>query len=105
VACVCRLLTRRRFARRCGSVRPRLREVTSLLSIRVGARPRTTPTKPHARLDRQPTDLRWAGVLAERVFALSVASRSPAASPSPGARALVLAGRSGLVGEVCVQRS
>jgi hypothetical protein len=69
---------------------PRLREM-SPLPIRVGERPRTTPTNPHTQLDQQPTDLRWVKELAERVFALPGVVEEPSRISVPGARALVLA--------------
>lgn len=70
---------------------PRLREMPSPLPIRVGERPRTTPTNPHTQLDQQPTDLRWVKELAERVFALPGVVEEPSRISVAGARALVLA--------------
>src|SRR3954451_19635136 len=61
------------------------------LPVRVGDRPRTTPTNPHTQLDQQPTDLRWFDELAERVFALPGVLEEPSRISVPGARALVLA--------------
>lgn len=61
------------------------------LPIRVGDRPRTTPTNPHTQLDQQPTDLRWIEELAQRVFALPGVVEEPSRISVPGARALVLA--------------
>jgi hypothetical protein len=61
------------------------------LPMRVGDRPRTTPTNPHTQLDQQATDLRWAGELADRVFALPGVVEEPSRISVPGARALVLA--------------
>src|SRR5919198_3617245 len=61
------------------------------LPVRVGDRPRTTPTNPHTQLDQQPTDLRWVEELAERVFALPGVVEQPSGISVPGARALVLA--------------
>jgi hypothetical protein len=61
------------------------------LSIRVGDRPRTTPTNPHTQLDQQPTELRWVEELAQRVFALPGVVEEPSRISVPGARALVLA--------------
>jgi hypothetical protein len=63
----------------------------SPLPLRVGARPRTTPTNPHTQLDQQPSDLRWVEELAERVFALPGVVEEPSRISVPGARALVLA--------------
>ena len=59
--------------------------------MRVGDRPRTTPTNPHTQLDQQPTDLRWLEELAARVFALPGVVEKPSRISVPGARALVLA--------------
>jgi Family of unknown function (DUF5519) len=64
---------------------------SSSLPVRVGARPRTTPTNPHTQLDQQPTDLRWTEELARRVFALPGVVEVPSGISVPGARALVLA--------------
>lgn len=61
------------------------------LPMRAGDRPRTTPTNPHTQLDQQPTDLRWVGELAARVFALPGVVEKPSRISVPGARALVLA--------------
>ena len=61
------------------------------LPLRVGDRPRTTPTNPHTQLDQQPTDLRWIEELADRVFALPGVVEEPSRISVPGARALVLA--------------
>src|ERR687887_1319485 len=61
------------------------------LPVRVGDRPRTTPTNPHTQLDQQPTDLRWVEELARRVFALPGVVEEPSRISVPGARALVLA--------------
>lgn len=61
------------------------------LPLRVGARPRTTPTNPHTQLDQQPSDSRWAEELASRVFALPGVVEAPSSISVPGARALVLA--------------
>jgi hypothetical protein len=61
------------------------------LPLRVGARPRTTPTNPHTQLDQQPTDPGWAAELARRVFALPGVVEEPSGISVPGARALVLA--------------
>ncbi len=63
----------------------------SSLPLRVGARPRTTPTNPHTQLDQQPTDSRWTEELARRVFALPGVVEAPSRISVPGARALVLA--------------
>jgi Family of unknown function (DUF5519) len=63
----------------------------SPLPVRVGDRPRTTPTNPHTQLDQQPTDLRWVEALARRVFALPGVVEEPSRISVPGARALVLA--------------
>jgi hypothetical protein len=59
--------------------------------MRVGDRPRTTPTNPHTQLDQQPTDLRWSEELARRVFALQGVVEEASRISVPGARALVLA--------------
>jgi hypothetical protein len=69
----------------------RLREMPLPPPVRVGERPRTTPTNPHTQLDQQPTDLRWVEELAERVFALPGVVEEPSRISVPGARALVLA--------------
>jgi hypothetical protein len=63
----------------------------SSLPVRVGDRPRTTPTNPHTQLDQQPTDLAWVEELARRVFALPGVTEQPSRISVPGARALVLA--------------
>jgi hypothetical protein len=63
----------------------------SSLPVRVGDRPRTTPTNPHTQLDQQPTDLAWVEELARRVFALSGVTEQPSRISVPGARGLVLA--------------
>jgi hypothetical protein len=63
----------------------------SSLPVRVGDRPRTTPTNPHTQLDQQPTDLAWVEELARRVFALPGVIEQPSRISVPGARALVLA--------------
>ena len=60
------------------------------LPSRAGDRPRTTPTNPHTQLDQQPTDLRWIGELARRVFELPGVVEAPSRISVPGARALVL---------------
>jgi hypothetical protein len=60
------------------------------LPVRVGERPRTTPTNPHTQLDQQPADLRWVEELARRVFALPGVNEEPSRISVPGARALVL---------------
>jgi Family of unknown function (DUF5519) len=65
--------------------------MSSPLPIRVGDRPRTTPTNPHTQLDQQPTDLLWVEELARRVFALPGVVEEPSRISLPGARALVLA--------------
>jgi len=61
------------------------------LPVRVGARPRTTPTNPHTQLDQQPTDTRVIEELARRAFALPGVVEEPSRISVPGARALVLA--------------
>jgi hypothetical protein len=63
----------------------------SSLPVRLGDRPRTTPTNPHTQLDQQPTDLTWVEELARRVFALPGVIEQPSGISVPGARALVLA--------------
>ena len=63
----------------------------SSLPVRLGDRPRTTPTNPHTQLDQQPTDLAWVEELARRVFALPGVIEQPSRISVPGARALVLA--------------
>jgi Family of unknown function (DUF5519) len=63
----------------------------SSLPVRVGDRPRTTPTNPHTQLDQQPTDVAWVEELARRVFALPGVIEQPSRISVPGARALVLA--------------
>jgi Family of unknown function (DUF5519) len=63
----------------------------SSLPIRLGDRPRTTPTNPHTQLDQQPRDLRWVDELARRVFSLPGVVEDPSRISVPGARALVLA--------------
>ena len=63
----------------------------SSLPVRLGDRPRTTPTNPHSQLDQQPTDLTWVEELARRVFALPGVFEQPSRISVPGARALVLA--------------
>jgi hypothetical protein len=65
--------------------------MSSPLPIRVGDRPRTTPTNPHTQLDQQPTDMNWIEELARRVFALPGVVEEPSQISVPGARALVLA--------------
>jgi hypothetical protein len=65
--------------------------MSSPLPIRVGDRPRTTPTNPHTQLDQQPIDVRWIEELARRVFALPGVVEQPSRISVPGARALVLA--------------
>jgi hypothetical protein len=64
--------------------------MSSSLPIRVGDRPRTTPTNPHTQLDQQPTDLRWIEELARRIFELPGVVEEPSRISVPGARALVL---------------
>jgi|SRR5215210_4960114 len=59
--------------------------------MRIGERPRTTPTNPHTQLDQQPADLRWVDELGRRVFALPGVAEEPSGVSVPGARALVLA--------------
>jgi hypothetical protein len=61
------------------------------LPVRLGDRPRTTPTNPHTQLDQQPTDLAWVKELARRVFSLPGVIEQPSRISVPGARALVLA--------------
>jgi hypothetical protein len=61
------------------------------LPVRLGDRPRTTPTNPHTQLDQQPTDLAWVEELARRVFSLPGVIEQPSRISVPGARALVLA--------------
>jgi hypothetical protein len=63
----------------------------SSLPVRLGDRPRTTPTNPHTQLDQQPTDLAWVEELARRVFSLPGVIEQPSRISVPGARALVLA--------------
>jgi luciferase-like monooxygenase len=65
--------------------------MSSSLPIRLGDRPRTTPTNPHTQLDQQPSDLRWVDELASRVFSLPGVVEEPSRISVPGARALVLA--------------
>jgi hypothetical protein len=60
------------------------------LLVRVGDRPRTTPTNPHTQLDQQPADGSWTEELARRVFALPGVVEEPSRISVPGARALVL---------------
>jgi hypothetical protein len=64
--------------------------MSSSLPIRVGDRPRTTPTNPHTQLDQQPIDLRWIEELARRVFELPGVVEEPSRISVPGARALVI---------------
>ena len=64
--------------------------MSSSLPIRVGDRPRTTPTNPHTQLDQQPPDSRWADELARHVFELPGVVEEPSRISVPGARALVL---------------
>jgi Family of unknown function (DUF5519) len=64
---------------------------TAALPVRVGPRPRTTPTNPHTQLDQQPTDRRVIEELARRAFALPGVVEEPSRISVPGARALVLA--------------
>jgi hypothetical protein len=64
--------------------------MSSSLPLRVGDRPRTTPTNPHTQLDQQPQDPRWVGELARRIFALPGVVEAPSRISVPGARALVL---------------
>jgi hypothetical protein len=64
--------------------------MSSPLPIRVGDRPRTTPTNPHTQLDQQPIDVRLIEELARRVFALPGVVEQPSRISVPGARALVL---------------
>lgn len=61
------------------------------LPVRLGDRPRTTPTNPHTQLDQQPTDLTWVEELARRIFSLPGVIEQPSRISVPGARALVLA--------------
>lgn len=61
------------------------------LPVRLGDRPRTTPTNPHTQLDQQPTDLMWVEELARRIFSLPGVIEQPSRISVPGARALVLA--------------
>jgi hypothetical protein len=63
----------------------------SSLPVRLGDRPRTTPTNPHTQLDQQPTDLMWVEELARRIFSLPGVIEQPSRISVPGARALVLA--------------
>lgn len=63
----------------------------SSLPVRLGDRPRTTPTNPHTQLDQQPTDLTWVEELARRIFSLPGVIEQPSRISVPGARALVLA--------------
>ena len=63
----------------------------SSLPVRLGDRPRTTPTNPHTQLDQQPTDLAWVEELARRIFSLPGVIEQPSRISVPGARALVLA--------------
>jgi hypothetical protein len=64
--------------------------MSSSLPIRVGDRPRTTPTNPHTQLDQQPIDLRWIEELARRVYELPGVVEEPSRISVPGARALVI---------------
>jgi luciferase-like monooxygenase len=64
--------------------------MSSPLPIRLGDRPKTTPTNPHTQLDQQPSDLRWVDELASRVFSLPGVVEEPSRISVPGARALVL---------------
>jgi hypothetical protein len=64
--------------------------MSSSLPIRVGDRPRTTPTNPHTQLDQQPIELRWVEELARRLFELPGVVEEPSRISVPGARALVL---------------
>jgi hypothetical protein len=59
--------------------------------MRIGERPRTTPTNPHTQVDQQPADPRWGEELARRIFALPGVAEEPSGISVPGARALVLA--------------
>jgi len=65
--------------------------MSSSLPIRLGDRPRTTPTNPHTQLDQQPADARWTDELARRIFGLPGVVEEPSRISVPGARALVLA--------------
>jgi luciferase-like monooxygenase len=65
--------------------------MSSSLRVRVGDRPRTTPTNPHTQLDQQPIDGGLIEDLARRVFALPGVVEEPSRISVPGARALVLA--------------
>ena len=64
--------------------------MTPELPLRASARPRATPTNPHAQLDQQPTDPTIANQLAERAFSLPDVEERPSAISVPGARALWL---------------
>jgi hypothetical protein len=59
--------------------------------VRVGDRPRATPTNPHTQLSQQPDDLQWVEELTRRVFDLPGVVEEPSRISVPGARALVLA--------------
>jgi hypothetical protein len=59
--------------------------------VRVGDRPRATPTNPHTQLNQQPDDLQWVEELTRRVFDLPGVVEEPSRISVPGARALVLA--------------
>ncbi|MEA2456418.1 MAG: hypothetical protein QOI45_2680 [Thermoleophilaceae bacterium] len=61
------------------------------LPVRVGDRPRATPTNPHTQLSQQPDDLQWVEELTRRVFDLPGVVEEPSRISVPGARALVLA--------------
>ncbi|MEA2377827.1 MAG: hypothetical protein QOD13_1734 [Thermoleophilaceae bacterium] len=61
------------------------------LPVRVGDRPRATPTNPHTQLNQQPDDLQWVEELTRRVFDLPGVVEEPSRISVPGARALVLA--------------
>jgi hypothetical protein len=65
--------------------------VALALPVRVGDRPRATPTNPHTQLNQQPDDLQWVEELTRRVFDLPGVVEEPSRISVPGARALVLA--------------
>lgn len=64
---------------------------SSSLPVRIGERPRTTPTNPHTQLDQQASDPGLVEELARRIFALPGIVEGPSGISVPGARALSVA--------------
>ena len=62
----------------------------TMLPVRSGERPRTTPTNPHTQLDQQPEDPSLRATLAGRLFSLPDVEERATVISVPGARALWL---------------